>query len=277
MGRRWRRWGVCAALLGSPLAFAQASPPAPTVRAKPLSMDALTFRFQNPVSNQVSTLLVREDLSFGVGDKNRLQSFTGIRASLPFSLGAGWTLVTRLNLPIILAADPTRANSTYYGIGDTDLAGLVTPLRNGPIWAGAALRIPTATSDKLGTGKLSVGPSLALVFQPAPWTVGAIAEQVWSIAGNKERTDDSRLRLEPVLSFNLPGAWYLTSTPEITANWNAASGQRWLVPVGGGGGKLFRVGDLPFDLQLEAFYNVVHPDLGPSWSLRAQFGLVGGK
>jgi len=38
---------------------------------------------------------------------------------------------------------------------------------------------------------------------------------------------------------------WLTSTPTITADWEADSGQQWIVPFGGGVGKLVRFGKLP--------------------------------
>jgi hypothetical protein len=42
------------------------------------------------------------------------------------------------------------------------------------------------------------------------------------------------------------------------------------VPIGGGVGKIVRIGALPADVQLGAYYNVVRPDNGPEWQLRAQ-------
>ena len=53
------------------------------------------------------------------------------------------------------------------------------------------------------------------------------------------------------------------------------------VPLGGGIGKLFRLGDvlpleghpiakLPVNIQLQAFGNVVRPEFGPKWQLRFQ-------
>jgi hypothetical protein len=42
------------------------------------------------------------------------------------------------------------------------------------------------------------------------------------------------------------------------------------VPIGGGVGKIVRIGVLPVDVQLGAYYNVVRPDNGPEWQLRAQ-------
>jgi len=57
----------------------------------------------------------------------------------------------------------------------------------------------------------------------------------------------------------------------ITANWLAASDDRWTVPIGGGLGKLFRLGKLPVNTQLAAYSNVVKPRQGGTdWQLRFQ-------
>jgi len=40
--------------------------------------------------------------------------------------------------------------------------------------------------------------------------------------------------------------------------------------VGGGVGKIWRIGKLPVNTQLQAFYNVEKPDLAADWSLRFQ-------
>lgn len=60
----------------------------------------------------------------------------------------------------------------------------------------------------------------------------------------------------------------------ITANWEPDSDQRWTVPLDGGIGKIFHVGKLPVNTQVGAYYNVVHPDDGASWQLRAQVQLT---
>jgi hypothetical protein len=64
--------------------------------------------------------------------------------------------------------------------------------------------------------------------------------------------------------------WYLVSSPIITANWEADSDGTWTVPLGGGFGKIFRIGNQPMNAQLQGFYNVEHPQFGPEWSLRFQ-------
>ena len=65
--------------------------------------------------------------------------------------------------------------------------------------------------------------------------------------------------------------WYVNSAPIITADWKAADGQQWIVPLGMGGGKLMYLGGkLPLNLQSQIFYNVVRPDFGPEWQWRLQ-------
>ena len=54
----------------------------------------------------------------------------------------------------------------------------------------------------------------------------------------------------------------------MTANWEAKSDQTWTVPVGGGFGKIFRIGPQPMNMSLQAYYNVERPEFGPDWSLR---------
>ena len=66
------------------------------------------------------------------------------------------------------------------------------------------------------------------------------------------------MTLQPFLNYNLPKGWYLSS-PVITANWEANSDNRWTVPIGGGIGRIFKIGDQPVNAQLTA-YNVVTPD-----------------
>ena len=104
-----------------------------------------------------------------------------------------------------------------------------------------------------------------------PWVIGALANQQWSVGGWGHK-DVSQLLIQPFVNYNLPHGWYLTSAPIMTADWEAPSSNQWTVPVGGGGGKLWRVGKvgLPINTQLQAFYNAEKPKFGPDWQLRFQ-------
>ena len=61
----------------------------------------------------------------------------------------------------------------------------------------------------------------------------------------------------------------MNTSPLITANWEADDNDRWTVPVGGGIGRIFKIGHQPINASIEAYYNVVTPDdTGANWQLR---------
>ena len=122
----------------------------------------------------------------------------------------------------------------------------------------------------LGSEKWSAGLSGVLLAQPAPWTVGVLARQIWSFAGDDNRADVRQFLVQPFVNYNLADGWYLTTSPVITANWEAPSRNRWTVPLGGGVGRLMRFGQRPVNISAQTYYNVEHPDFGPDWSLRLQ-------
>jgi hypothetical protein len=63
----------------------------------------------------------------------------------------------------------------------------------------------------------------------------------------------------------------LNTAPVMTANWNASHQDMWTVPVGGGFGKIVKLGGkLPLNLQLTAYYNAITLGNGADWQLRFQ-------
>ena len=108
------------------------------------------------------------------------------------------------------------------------------------------------------------------LVQPGDWTFGALVNNVWSVAGNSDREDVNKGLINLFIVRQLGEGWYVNSAPIITVNWNAESGQQWLVPLGVGAGKLIFVGKLPLNLQVGYYYYVVKPDFGPESQLRIQ-------
>ena len=57
----------------------------------------------------------------------------------------------------------------------------------------------------------------------------------------------------------------------MTANWEAKrSADTWLVPIGGGFGKIFRIGSQPMNVNVQGFRMVESPRYGPNWEARLQ-------
>ena len=157
------------------------------------------------------------------------------------------------------------------GLGDTIFTAFFSPKNSAKlIWGvGPAILIPTATDDALGSDKWGAGASAVFLAMPGKWVVGSLFSNVWSFAGSGSQ-DVNLFTWQYFVNYNMPNGWYLTSSPIITANWEADSSNRWTIPFGGGFGKIFRIGKQPMNAQVQAFYNVEKPEFGPDWTLRLQ-------
>ena len=84
-----------------------------------------------------------------------------------------------------------------------------------------------------------------MISQPAPGT-----DRTFGLG------DLNFFLMQYFINYNFPSGWYLTSAPIITANWEADNGERWIVPFGGGIGKVFKIGKQPMNINTQVFYNV---------------------
>jgi hypothetical protein len=92
------------------------------------------------------------------------------------------------------------------------------------------------------------------------WVYGFLVNNLWRIAGSGSTTPINSLFLQPFINFNLKRGWAISTSPAITANWEAKDGQQWTVPVGLGVSKITMVGKQPFNLSLQYYNSVIHPD-----------------
>jgi len=125
---------------------------------------------------------------------------------------------------------------------------------------GPVLYYPSATNAALGVNKRGSGPSVAFVKKDeSPWLFGAVANNIWSFGGPPGSSDrTNQLLLNPFVSYHFDEGWSVGSSPNITTNW-INSGGKWTVPVGGGFGKVVRLGEQPIKLDLDAYYNAIRP------------------
>lgn len=242
---------------------------------------------QNPVANMIS-LPFQNNTDFGIGPQDQTRNTLNIQPVVPFKLTSDWMLITRTIAPV-LAQPHTFANSGtvvpstpdsggVLGLGDINTTLFVGPARPSKvIWSvGPILSFPTATNDVLGTEKWNAGPAAVVLIQPHPWTLGFLVNNMWSYAGSSGRQDVNQMSLQYFINYNLPDAWFLTSAPILTANWKAGSGDQWTVPVGGGVGKVFRIGTQPMNASVQAYYYAIAPDSlqAADWQLRIQLGFL---
>ena len=133
---------------------------------------------------------------------------------------------------------------------------------------------PTATDDRLGDDKFSIGPSAVLVLTNRKFLAAVVINAWWSVAGDSDAPDVGVFYMQPIFNYFLPNKWYVGTAPVIIKDLEGASGEKWIVPVGGGFGKLFNAGKLPADFLVHFYKYVEAPDAGPDWQIRVQFKLI---
>lgn len=232
--------------------------------------EALAKKAQNPIANLIS-VPVQTNTNFNVGPLNGTQEVINIQPVIPIKLSDDWNVITRWITPLIYQPQFGPGQGDAFGLGDIQPSFFFSPAGGDLIWGvGPTVVVPTATNRVLGQGKLSFGPTAVIVYTPGHWVLGALVNNVWSVAGDSHRASVNQGLLQPFVNYNLEGGWYLTTSPIITADWNAASNNRWTVPIGGGGGRLMRIGGLPINISLQGYGNVVSPANGPDWTIRFQ-------
>lgn len=160
--------------------------------------------------------------------------------------------------------------------GDFTYQAFFSPAKPGKvIWGvGPAFVFPTNTNDRLGVDKWSAGPAIVALAKPGHWLVGVLVQNVWSYAGDDDAPDVNFLSFQYFINYNFKSGWYISSTPTISADWEADSDDRWTVPFGGGVGRLVKFGKQPVDIKGQAFWNAVKPDGAADWALQLQFKLL---
>ena len=115
-----------------------------------------------------------------------------------------------------------------------------------------------------------------MVTFPGRFVLGAVVYNAWSFAGRGNSAAVNQAVLQYFVNYNLPKAWYLTSAPIISVNWKGAEDNKWIVPFGGGAGKIFAIGKQKFNGNVSAYWNAVKLEAidGPDWTLRFQIAFL---
>jgi len=224
---------------------------------------ALAKATQNPLAAMYSlpfqnnTTLDRSDIK---------QNVLNIQPVIPISLGENINLINRVIIPII-----SQDKSTT-GIGDISYTAWLSPTKASKIiWGvGPVFQIPTSSGDEFGSGEFGIGPSVVALTTINQWVAGIVINNIWTFGDAEE----NKFLFQYFVNYNLPKAWYLVSAPILTANWNAPSGEQWIVPFGGGAGKVFKIGKQPININAQGYYNAVKPTGWGDLQMRLQVQLL---
>lgn len=194
------------------------------------------------------------------------KSVLNVQPVVPFSLNQDWNLISRTIVPLVDQKDalPNGAADAS-GLGDTTQSIFFSPKKpteRGWIWgAGPVFLLPTASpAGLLGSQKWGIGPTAVALKQEKGWTVGILANHIWSVAGDSDRKDINATYLQPFVGFTTRTYTTFLVNSESTYDWKA---EQWSVPVNFMVTQMFKVGHQIMTLQLGVRHWANSPPDGP--------------
>ncbi|MFH6998014.1 hypothetical protein ACHRVZ_08775 [Flavobacterium sp. FlaQc-57] len=236
------------------------------------SAQELADKLANPVASLISVPL-QNNLVYGVGPFNGSKYTINVQPVIPFKLSENLNLITRYILPVVDQRDITGENTHQFGLSDATVTAFLAPKTKGLILGfGPAFLVPTATDKFLGTEKFGVGPSALVMHQGKGLSIGFIANQIWSVAGNKDRADFNQFYTQIFLTHSYKSGASLGITSEITQNWQ---GNTTLVTLSPNIGAVTKLGDQVVQFAIMPLIPIVGPsESKPDWGLRAVLAFV---
>jgi hypothetical protein len=236
------------------------------------SAQELADKLANPVASLISVPL-QNNLNYGIGPFNGSKYVINIQPVIPFKLNENLNLITRYILPVVDQRDITGENTHQFGLSDATVTAFFAPKTKGIILGvGPAFLVPTATEKVLGTEKFGVGPSVLIMHQGKGLSVGFLANQIWSVAGNQDRSDFNQFYTQIFLSHSYKSGASLGVNAEITQNWEANTTLISLNPSIGG---MTKLGEQMVQFTLSPLIPITGPsETKPDWGLRAVLTFV---
>ncbi len=218
----------------------------------------------NPVAALISVpFQLNYDQDIGPDDDGERWTLN-VQPVVPVDLNADWNIISRTILPVTQQSDIYPGAGSQSGIGDVVQSVFFSPklpTANGWIWgAGPVLLLPTGSDDLLTADRWAAGPTGVMLKQEGHWTYGALANHLWSFAGDNDRADINATFLQPFLTYTTPQAVSFTIQTESTYDWDS---EQWSVPVHAMVGKVTKVGGQLVSLTGGVGYWVESPDNGP--------------
>jgi hypothetical protein len=263
----------CAVLLSASAAQAQSQPAESQPEAPTSGSNAdLAKQLSNPVASLVSVpLQFNWDQGVGIDDDSR--TTMNFQPVIPIALNEDWNLIARWIMPYVSQPRLTAGALPSSGFSDIVASAFFSPAKPGPfIWGvGPVLLLPMTSEPFLGTGKWAAGPTFVILKQTGGWTYGALANHLWSFAGDDftggvARSDVNQTFLQPFLSYTTANATSFTVNLEASANWEAD--EEWTVPMHFMVSKLTKFGPFPFSAQIGIAPFLTAPNGQPDWRLR---------
>ena len=235
----------------------------------------LAKKLANPVASLISVpFQLNPDVNLGPDDAGERRTLN-IQPVIPTALNDDWNLISRIITPVVFVDDIFPGSGSEFGLGDMTPSFFFSPhkpTKSGIVWgAGPVFLLPTATDDLLGADQWGLGPTIVVLRQSGPWTVGALANHIERVAGDDRVADISNSFVQPFLSYAFPSGLSYTANTESTYDW---TGEQWTVPINLSASAITKMGTQLMSLAGGIRYYAEAPEGGPEWGVRVQLTLL---
>lgn len=224
----------------------------------------LARQLTNPVASLISVPF-QFNYDSGIGVQETIQRANlNIQPVVPFRLSSDWNLISRTILPVVNFQGTAGPETGQLNFGDTVQSLFLSPVRPGPgglIWgAGPVALLGTATGQLSGIQQWGLGPTGVALVQRGQWTMGALANHLWSVANNSGNANLNATFVQPFLSYTTTNAWTFSLNTESTYDWAA---NQWAVPLNLVVSKVTKLGNQLLSVGAGVRYWAEGPDNGP--------------
>ncbi|MGB6689934.1 MAG: neuromedin U, partial [Terracidiphilus sp.] len=223
---------------------------------------------ENPVAAAIS-LPLQNNTFYGVGPYRRAENELLIEPVVPIRLSENWMLISRTIVPVVVVPRLTANAGVDYGLSNIQPQFYLSPVHTGKfVWGvGPQLWLPTATDDKLGINKWGGGPAVVGLIRSGHLLAGTLIGNEFA---GVNHVHENQMTINWFAFYNMKRGWYVLTTPIVTADWTAERDKRWTVPVGGGAGRIFKIGHQPLNARAEFFNDVRTTAGGTDWQMQTQ-------
>jgi hypothetical protein len=231
---------------------------------------ALAKKLANPVASLIS-LPFQNNTDYGIGENDGTRNTLNIQPVVPVSISKDLNLISRIIVPVITQYGVTGIeDQKQSGIGDFVLSGFISPksTKSGIIWgAGPVILLPVGSDEYLTADKFGVGPTAVVLKQKNGFTFGALVNQIWSVAGDEDRSDVNQLFYQPFVTYNWPSAAGISVVMEGTVDWENERSTLYFIPTASA---LTSLGKQKVQINVGPRFNLGAPDDSRAdWGWRA--------
>lgn len=246
----------------------------PELEAKHPGHGSLGMKATDPTADLIQFQIQNSFVPSSFDSSGYSNSFV-IQPVIPWRTHGGQLMITRPTIPIILSADPDGPINETSGLGDISLLHVfIHPTEWGNIAYGFNVVFPSATDERLGSGKWQAGPALAVIYKKIPkLQLGALLYNNWSFATNRSGKENvNEMFVQWVVNYHYKPGWYVGVGDEPWKfNWRNGKQN---IPLSLRWGHITKIGKQPVNIFVQPFYTVAHDGPTAEWGVKLNVTLL---